>query len=113
MNEPRFYPWTAECVFSAALESTFQAIKDKATVKSSKKSAVEENFHDVVDLDERHVEEFVAEQFVNAIVESKPFQAFSLVVVFLQAAITGARTDRSIVSVGILCIIVERINLPI
>jgi hypothetical protein len=86
----------------AALESLVQAIKDKATIKESRRSAVEETFRDIVDLDERHVEEFVAEQFVAEIVESKPFQAFSLAVIFLQAAITGVRTDRNIVSFSVL-----------
>jgi hypothetical protein len=84
-----------------------QEVKDKAGVKSSRRtarsSAVEENFHDIVDQDERHIEEFVTEQFVTGILESKLFQALSLIIVFLQAAITGIRTDRRIVSDCILC----------
>jgi len=53
---------------------------------------VEENFYDVVDMDEGHAREFIADKFIMGFLESAGYQTFVMVVIFLNAIELALRT---------------------
>jgi len=80
-----------------------QVGNDKKTKKTKRKktNAVVENFHDIVDQDERHAEQYVTERFVSGILESPHFHSVNLLIIVIHAIVIGVRTDHSLVSVAI------------
>ena len=58
------------------------------------------SFHDIVDEDERAVEQRVRAVFVGWLVESLPFRVGMLTVILLNSIVIGVQTDRQLVSGG-------------
>ena len=69
--------------------------------KKKKDTEIEENFYDIVDMDEGHAEEFIAEKFIPKFLESAGYQTFMMVVIFLNAVELVLRTSEELVRLSL------------
>jgi len=66
--------------------------------RKKKDTEVEENFYDIVDMDEGHAQEFIADKFITRFLDSTGFQTFMMAVIFLNAVELALRTKHQLVS---------------
>jgi len=65
--------------------------------KKKKDTVIEENFYDIVDMDEGHAQEFIAEKFLTRFLDSAGYQTFMMVVIFVNAIELTLRTSDELV----------------
>jgi len=65
--------------------------------KKKKVDEIEENFYDIVDMDEGHAQEFIKDKFITKFLESTGFQTFMMGVIFLNAIELALRTSDELV----------------
>jgi len=69
----------------------------KKKKKKKKDDEIEENFYDIVDMDEGHAQEFIADKFITRFLDSTGFQTFMMGVIFLNAIELALRTSDELV----------------
>jgi len=65
--------------------------------KKKKDNVVEENFYDIVDMDESHAQQFIADKFITKFLDSTAYQTFMMAVIFLNAIELALRTNDELV----------------
>lgn len=72
-------------------------VHGKKKKKKKKDTEIEENFYDIVDMDEGHAQEYIAEKFIPRFLESAGYQTFMMAVIFLNAIELALRTSDELV----------------
>jgi len=65
--------------------------------KKKKDDEIEENFYDIVDMDEGHAQQFIADKFISKFLDSSAFETFMMAVIFLNAIELALRTSDELV----------------
>jgi len=65
--------------------------------KKKKDTEVEENFYDIVDMDEGHAQEYITDTFITRFLNSSGFQTFMMAVIFVNAIELALRTSDELV----------------
>ena len=71
--------------------------KKRKKKKKKKDTEIEEDFYDIVDMDEGHAEEFIKEKFIPKFLASTAYQTFMMVVIFVNAIELALRTSEELV----------------
>ena len=70
----------------------------KKKKKKRKDTVIEENFYDIVDMDEGHAQQYIADKFITNFLDSTAFQTFMMAVIFLNAIELALRTSDELVT---------------
>ena len=57
----------------------------------------EEDFNDIVDMDDKHVEDFTSKELVGSMVESTYFRIFIFALIVINSILIGLQTDEGLV----------------
>jgi len=73
----------------------------KKKKKKKKDDEIEENFYDIVDMDEGHAREFITDKFIPRFLQSPGYRTFMMAVIFLNAVELALRTNDELVRLSV------------